>query len=113
MMLHGRGELGTSFRPLPPTGTHHAPCQQHGHGIGKPALALMAVIPELRVSENDSTGGGVAGTYRLKQVASIGRLPHAPRDAGELSRRLGRRRPAVFLDYDETLTPIVDRPEER
>lgn len=26
--------------------------------------------------------------------------------------RLGRRQPAVFLDYDGTLAPIVDRPED-
>jgi trehalose 6-phosphate phosphatase len=39
-------------------------------------------------------------------------LPHALRDANELERRLDGRRPAVFLDYDGTLTPIVDRPED-
>jgi glycerol-3-phosphate dehydrogenase subunit C len=48
MMLHDCGELGTSFRPFPPTVTHHAPCQQQGHGIGKPALDLMALVPELQ-----------------------------------------------------------------
>jgi alpha,alpha-trehalase len=36
------------------------------------------------------------------------RLP-APRALDEL---LGGRRPALFLDYDGTLTPIVDRPED-
>jgi trehalose 6-phosphate phosphatase len=44
--------------------------------------------------------------------ASIGGLPHALRDREELTRRFGGRRPAVFLDYDGTLTPIVDRPED-
>ena len=39
-------------------------------------------------------------------------LPHALRDAEELERRLDGREPAVFLDYDGTLTPIVDRPED-
>jgi trehalose 6-phosphate phosphatase len=43
---------------------------------------------------------------------SIDRLPHAVRDGEELQRRLAGRRPAVFLDYDGTLTPIVDRPED-
>jgi trehalose 6-phosphate phosphatase len=42
----------------------------------------------------------------------IDRLPHALRDGAELERRLGERRPAVFLDYDGTLTPIVERPED-
>jgi trehalose 6-phosphate phosphatase len=44
--------------------------------------------------------------------SNIGALPHALRDGDEFARRLGRRRPAVFLDYDGTLTPIVDRPED-
>jgi trehalose 6-phosphate phosphatase len=48
----------------------------------------------------------------MTTVASIGALPHALRDEAELSRRFAGRRPAVFLDYDGTLTPIVDRPED-
>jgi trehalose 6-phosphate phosphatase len=39
-------------------------------------------------------------------------LPHALRDSQQFTARLGGRRPAVFLDYDGTLTPIVDRPED-
>jgi trehalose 6-phosphate phosphatase len=42
----------------------------------------------------------------------IGDLPHALEDGDRLSRHLAGRRPAVFLDYDGTLTPIVDRPED-
>ena len=45
-------------------------------------------------------------------AASISGLPHALRDGEQLERRLAGRRPAVFLDYDGTLTPIVDRPED-
>ena len=44
--------------------------------------------------------------------ASIAALPHALRDRDELTRHVAGRRPAVFLDYDGTLTPIVDRPED-
>ena len=44
--------------------------------------------------------------------ARIDRLPHALRDGEQLERRLAGRRPAVFLDYDGTLTPIVERPED-
>jgi glycerol-3-phosphate dehydrogenase subunit C len=66
VMLHDRGELRTDFKPLPATVTYHAPCQQQGHGVGKPALDLMALVPELRVVENDATCCGVAGTYGLK-----------------------------------------------
>lgn len=39
------------------------------------------------------------------------RLPHAL-DAPEVAGRLDGRRPAVFLDYDGVLTPIVPRPED-
>ena len=42
----------------------------------------------------------------------IGDLPHALEDGDQLVRHLDGRRPAVFLDYDGTLTPIVDRPED-
>jgi glycerol-3-phosphate dehydrogenase subunit C len=66
VMLHDRGELRTDFGPLPLTVTYHAPCQQQGHGVGKPALELMALVPELKVIENDATCCGVAGTYGLK-----------------------------------------------
>jgi glycerol-3-phosphate dehydrogenase subunit C len=67
MALHRRGELRTDFKPVPMTVTYHAPCQQQGHGIGKPALGLFALVPELRVIENDATCCGVAGTYGLKK----------------------------------------------
>ncbi|MGH4027183.1 MAG: trehalose-phosphatase [Pseudonocardiaceae bacterium] len=43
---------------------------------------------------------------------SIAALPHALRDGPQFAQRLAGRRPAVFLDYDGTLTPIVDRPED-
>jgi trehalose 6-phosphate phosphatase len=44
--------------------------------------------------------------------ASISELPHALANHERLDERLAGRRPAVFLDYDGTLTPIVDRPED-
>lgn len=43
---------------------------------------------------------------------NIGDLPDALENAGDLEGRLEGKRPAVFLDYDGTLTPIVDRPED-
>jgi alpha,alpha-trehalase len=39
------------------------------------------------------------------------RLPSALRSMDEIRRQLDERTPAVFLDYDGTLTPIVDRPD--
>jgi len=66
-VLHERGELRTDFSPLPVTVPYHAPCQQQGHGIGKPALDLFALIPELRAVELEAACCGVAGTYGLKR----------------------------------------------
>jgi trehalose 6-phosphate phosphatase len=39
-------------------------------------------------------------------------LPSALSDAEAFNERLAGRHPAVFLDYDGTLTPIVDRPQD-
>ena len=64
--LHQRGELRTDFRALPERVAYHAPCQQQGHWIGKPALELLALIPELEVSEMNARCCGIAGTYGLK-----------------------------------------------
>jgi trehalose 6-phosphate phosphatase len=44
--------------------------------------------------------------------SSMSDLPHALRDGQQFARHLDGGQPAVFLDYDETLTPIVDRPED-
>ena len=65
--LYARGELRTDFSPVELTVTYHAPCQQQGHGIGKPALDLLALVPGLVVVENDASCCGVAGTYGLKK----------------------------------------------
>ena len=67
LLQHERGELRTDFRPLPLTVPYHAPCQQQGHGIGKPALDLLALVPRLRPIELDADCCGVAGTYGLKK----------------------------------------------
>lgn len=67
LAMHDRGELKTDFRPVPETVVYHAPCQQQGHGVGKPALDLLALVPELRVVESEASCCGVAGTYGLKR----------------------------------------------
>jgi trehalose 6-phosphate phosphatase len=42
----------------------------------------------------------------------IGDLPHALGENEALAQRFADKRLAVFLDYDGTLTPISDRPED-
>ncbi|MDA0171671.1 anaerobic glycerol-3-phosphate dehydrogenase subunit C [Solirubrobacter taibaiensis] len=65
--LHERGELDTEFAPVGEQVIYHAPCQQQGHGIGKPALALLALIPGVEVDESVAACCGAAGTYGLKR----------------------------------------------
>jgi alpha,alpha-trehalase len=45
-------------------------------------------------------------------VSELGALPLALERPEEIRERLSGRRAAVFLDYDGTLTPIVERPED-
>jgi trehalose 6-phosphate phosphatase len=45
-------------------------------------------------------------------ITTIGSLPDGLASIDELRRRMSGRRLAVFLDYDGTLTPIVDRPQD-
>ena len=65
--LHDQGELQTDFRPVEESIAYHAPCQQQGHWIGKPALDLLELIPGLEVHEMDARCCGIAGTYGLKR----------------------------------------------
>ncbi|MGH9117479.1 MAG: anaerobic glycerol-3-phosphate dehydrogenase subunit C [Acidimicrobiales bacterium] len=65
--LHDRGELRTDFQPLAKTTTYHAPCQQQSHFMGKPALDLLALIPELEVTDLQRLCCGIAGTYGIKR----------------------------------------------
>jgi glycerol-3-phosphate dehydrogenase subunit C len=65
--MHERGELKTDFRAVGETVVYHAPCQQQGHGVGKPALSLLGLVPGLRVVESTANCCGVAGTYGLKR----------------------------------------------
>ncbi len=64
--LNDRGELKTDFKPLGEHIFYHAPCQQQGHWMGKPALELFALIPGLEVTEGNARCCGIAGTYGLK-----------------------------------------------
>jgi len=65
--LHERGELQTDFAPVPIEVPYHVPCQQRGHEMGKPALDLFRLIPELQVVDPQRACCGIAGTYGLKK----------------------------------------------
>jgi len=65
--LHDRGELKTDFQPVHEVVAYHAPCQQQGHWIGKPAVELLRLVPGLEIRELDARCCGIAGTYGLKR----------------------------------------------
>jgi glycerol-3-phosphate dehydrogenase subunit C len=65
--LHDEGRLRTDFQPLEASVVYHAPCQQQGHGIGKPPLELFELIDGLQVIESEARCCGIAGTYGLKR----------------------------------------------
>jgi glycerol-3-phosphate dehydrogenase subunit C len=105
LMLHDRGELQADFRSLPLTVVYHAPCQQQGHGIGKPALDLMALVPDLRVIESGSACCGIAGTYGLKtEKHEIARAVGAP-----LFAQIAGARPDLAVCDSETCRWHIER----
>jgi glycerol-3-phosphate dehydrogenase subunit C len=64
--LHIEGRLKTDFKPMERTVPYHAPCQLKAHGIGRPALDVLDLIPGLRTIELDAECCGIAGTYGYK-----------------------------------------------
>ncbi len=64
--VHDSGELPTDFCPIPLTLPYHAPCQQRAHRVGKPALEILALIPDLDIRESRARCCGIAGTYGYK-----------------------------------------------
>jgi trehalose 6-phosphate phosphatase len=46
------------------------------------------------------------------RASTVRQLPDALREGKQFAAKLAGRRPAVFLDYDGVLTPIVDRPQD-
>jgi glycerol-3-phosphate dehydrogenase subunit C len=66
-MLYDRGEMNLDFGAVDQSVAYHAPCQLKSHGIGKPALDLMELIPGLQPLEMDAECCGTAGTYGYKQ----------------------------------------------
>jgi glycerol-3-phosphate dehydrogenase subunit C len=65
--LHEEGKLRTDFQPMALKLPYHAPCQFRAHRVGKPALEIMALIPELDLRESEARCCGIAGTYGYKK----------------------------------------------
>lgn len=69
--LHQQGRLRTDFMPADNTMKqaripYHAPCQLKAHGMGRPALDVLDLIPGMRAYEVDADCCGIAGTYGYK-----------------------------------------------
>jgi glycerol-3-phosphate dehydrogenase subunit C len=64
--LHLRDELKIDFRPMNMTLPYHAPCQYRAHRVGKPALEIMDLIPDLELPESQARCCGIGGTYGYK-----------------------------------------------
>ncbi len=65
--VHEEGELPTDFQPIDMIIPYHCPCQMRAHRVGKPAMEIMRLIPELEVPESLALCCGMAGTYGLKK----------------------------------------------
>ena len=65
--LHEAGELPTNFNNIDLTVPYHAPCQMRAHRVGKPALEILSLIPDLRLPESHAACCGIAGTYGYKK----------------------------------------------
>ena len=66
------------------------------------------------VLEPSVTSGGMdmSSQDEATTLRPVEAVPHALTNFEALTAALAGRRPAVFLDYDGTLTPIVSRPED-
>lgn len=68
VLLYEAGELKTEgLRPIRLTLPYHPPCQYRAHRIGRPAVEVLDLIPDLVIIESQVSCCGVAGTYGYKQ----------------------------------------------
>ena len=58
--------LDRSFSPIQARAVYHPPCQLMAHGVGTPALDLLAMVPGLVVERSRAGCCGTAGTYGTK-----------------------------------------------
>jgi trehalose-phosphatase len=72
------------------------PAALHTHG----ADVVVGDLREIGIAEDDASGSKNAGV-----------LPSALERVDDLTKRMQNKQLVTFLDYDGTLTPIVDRPD--
>jgi glycerol-3-phosphate dehydrogenase subunit C len=65
--LLAEGRLRTDFKSIPLTLGYHAPCQYRAHRLGKLALDILDLVPDLKVVDSHAACCGIAGTYGYKK----------------------------------------------
>jgi glycerol-3-phosphate dehydrogenase subunit C len=65
--LDDDGQLNRSFAPIQARALYHPPCQLMAHGVGLPALDLLALVPGLEIERSRAGCCGTAGTYGVKK----------------------------------------------
>jgi glycerol-3-phosphate dehydrogenase subunit C len=92
------GRLDTGFAPIEATAIYHQQCQLTHHGVGMPAMDLLALVPGLRVEQSTIGCCGMAGTYGTK-VEKYGIAMDVGRGLWEQARTL---RPDFIVCDSET-----------
>jgi glycerol-3-phosphate dehydrogenase subunit C len=64
--LDDDGRLDRRFAAIEAKALYHPPCQLMAHGVGTPALDLLALVPGLDVEPSRIGCCGTAGTYGVK-----------------------------------------------
>jgi glycerol-3-phosphate dehydrogenase subunit C len=64
--LDDEGALNRSLAPIRARALYHPPCQLMAHGVGLPALDLLALVPGLEIERSRAGCCGTAGTYGVK-----------------------------------------------
>jgi glycerol-3-phosphate dehydrogenase subunit C len=64
--LHEEDQLDLNFKMVDRHLPYHTPCQLKAHGMGRPALDVLALIPGLTMEEIDADCCGICGTYGYK-----------------------------------------------
>jgi len=67
LSLHRAGRLDTRFRAVPVPLAYHAPCHLRALRIGRPALELLRLVPELPVLDLNAGCCGMAETFGLRR----------------------------------------------
>jgi glycerol-3-phosphate dehydrogenase subunit C len=58
--------LNLDLVPIPLRLGYHAPCQYRAHRLGRPALDILQMIPQLQIVDSHAACCGIAGTYGFK-----------------------------------------------